>query len=59
MSVPEIWALPFLGPILPIEDFVRQIMNSLEKSYPQALSREHRKERRIPLISATHNKALS
>lgn len=34
----------FLDPVFPVEDFVRQTMNSLEKSY-QSLSREHRGER--------------
>lgn len=34
----------FLDPVFPVEDFVRQIMNSLGKSY-QSLSREHRGER--------------
>lgn len=44
MSVTEIWALPFLGPVLPGEDFVRQIMNSLEKKLPGFKQRAQERE---------------
>lgn len=44
-----------LGPVLPVETFFRQIMNSLENSY-QGLSREHRREKKTPPSSTNSTK---